>query len=219
MSLAPPPGWAKCFGALAGVYGLGFFAIVAGYFWARWFAMGLGLSGAISAAISVWQVGPEPVLMFYGGTHLLIAAVMWGKAMSGVFDGRKEWRSRFRIDDGSTHKLGKAIVRAGISLPYILMYALAPRTDAATTALVVGGATLAVAGIWGLTKVRTWGVVALAGSGAALAASLGQGLGYVSLGDYAVHMNFVGLTAVALLAFAVAPFARPMFRYLRESID
>ena len=144
--------------------------IVAGYFWARWFAMGLGLSGAISAMISVWQVGPEPVLVFYGGTHLAVAAVMWGKAMSGVFDGRKEWRERFRLDDNSTHKLGKAIVRAGVSLPYILMYALAPRTDAATTLAVAGGAGLAVAGIWALTRMRTWGIFALAGSAVALLA-------------------------------------------------
>ena len=29
--------------AVAGVYGLAFFALVAGYFWARWFAVGVGL--------------------------------------------------------------------------------------------------------------------------------------------------------------------------------
>jgi hypothetical protein len=46
--------------ALAGCYGLAFFALVAGYFWARWFAVGVGLFGVIVAAVSLWQVRHAP---------------------------------------------------------------------------------------------------------------------------------------------------------------
>jgi len=220
VSLAPPPGWARCFAALAGVYGLGFFAVVAGYFWARWFAMGLGLSGAISAAISMWQVGPEPVLVFYGGTHLLISGFLWGKGMALAFDGRKEWRKRFHLDEPATHKLGKAIVRAGISLPYILMYALAPREGAGGALAALAGMSLAVLGVSGLVKARTWGLVALSAGAAALAASLAMSPTMVSFGSgYSINVFFLGQMAVALLAIAVAPFAGPVFRYLRQPID
>jgi len=41
--------------ALAGVYGMAFFALVAGYFWARWFAVGLSLYGVLTAVFGIWQ--------------------------------------------------------------------------------------------------------------------------------------------------------------------
>jgi hypothetical protein len=39
--------------ALCGVYGLAFFALVAGYFWARWYAVGVGLYGVIVGVIGL----------------------------------------------------------------------------------------------------------------------------------------------------------------------
>ena len=53
-----------------GVYGLAFFSLVAGYFWARWYAVGVGLYGVITAASGCGRSAPEPVLLFIGGTHL-----------------------------------------------------------------------------------------------------------------------------------------------------
>ncbi|HWU90913.1 MAG TPA: hypothetical protein VN253_26790, partial [Kofleriaceae bacterium] len=52
------PELTKALAALAGVYGLAFFALVAGYFWARWYAVGVGLYGVITAAVGMWQLGP-----------------------------------------------------------------------------------------------------------------------------------------------------------------
>ena len=45
---------------IAGCYGLAFFAVVAGYFWARWYAVGVGLYGVITAAslyLGAWRRG------------------------------------------------------------------------------------------------------------------------------------------------------------------
>src|SRR5689334_18385500 len=82
--LNPPPGWEKAIAAMALVYGLGFFGVVAGYFWARWYAIGLGLYGVITTAVSLWQFGPEPVFMFIGGTHGAVALMLWGDGVSRV---------------------------------------------------------------------------------------------------------------------------------------
>ena len=58
-----------------GVYGLAFFALVAGYFWARWYAVGVGLFGVIVAVVVMWSASAlEPLFVFIGGTHLLADA-------------------------------------------------------------------------------------------------------------------------------------------------
>jgi hypothetical protein len=49
LAMLLPAEWERTFMALGLVYGAGFFALVAGYFWARWYAIGLGMSGLITA--------------------------------------------------------------------------------------------------------------------------------------------------------------------------
>jgi len=71
------PDLTKAFVAIAGVYGMAFFALVAGYFWARWYAVGVGLYGVITAAVGMWQVGAEPVILFIGGTHFAATMFLW----------------------------------------------------------------------------------------------------------------------------------------------
>src|SRR3954469_24008402 len=66
----------KAMYALAGVYGLAFFGLVAGYFWARWYAVGVGLYGVITTAVGMWRLGPEPILLFLGGTHLAATVML-----------------------------------------------------------------------------------------------------------------------------------------------
>src|SRR4051812_43861019 len=85
--------------ALAGCYGLAFFALVAGYFWARWFAVGLGLYGIITSVVGLWQMGPEPVLLFVGGTHLAATVMLWGTTMSEGYDGQTAWRQKLHMDE------------------------------------------------------------------------------------------------------------------------
>jgi len=216
-SLTPPPGWGPCFGALAGVYGLGFFALVAGYFWARWFVIGIGISGFISGVVSVLQIGMEPVLLFYGGTHLAASLALWGEGMSSLFDGRNEWRDRFHMDENATNRLGKAVIRAGISLPFVVMYALAPREGAAVGWTAAGGAVLAGVGIWALVRLRTWGLLAMGGAAAALLAAASEGPALsAQTNGYALNLSALGVVGALLLLAAVAPFAAPFVRRLRS---
>ena len=48
--------WWACFAALGGVYGTAFFALGADWFWARWFAVGLGYSGLTVAGWGMVQM-------------------------------------------------------------------------------------------------------------------------------------------------------------------
>jgi hypothetical protein len=211
-ALLAPDEWRPAFGGLAGVYGLGFFAVVAGYFWARWYAIGLGLSGLIVAAMSMWQIGPEPVLIFYGVTHTGISLLLWGDSMSKNFDGQLAWRERFHLDENATHRLGRAVIRASVSLPFMLLYALAPRQDASFLALAALG--LAGTGMWAMIRMRTWGLVAMAGAAViSVAAIPGHDVAMVSS---SVGINLPALATVAglMLTASLAPFASPVARWL-----
>ena len=108
------PALAPALGALAGCYGLAFFGLVAGYFWARWYAVGLCLYGVITTAVGIWQLGPEPILLFVGGTHLVATLALWGDSMAVSYDGQTSWRDRFHMDDNAVQRLGRAVIRAGV---------------------------------------------------------------------------------------------------------
>jgi hypothetical protein len=217
LALLGPPGWPAAFAAMALVYGAGFFALVAGYFWARWYAIGLGMSGLITAVFSIFQIGMEPVLMFYGLTHGGVSLFLWGGGMSLGFDGRKEWRERFHLDENATHKLGKSVIRLGISLPYIVLYALAPKEGAAETLVAALAGALVLTGVVAMFRMRTWGVIALMGGTLAMGASLVSApFALAPFGNgYAVNVTAAGMAAVLLIAAALLPFARPIARYLR----
>ena len=86
----------------------------------------------ITAAVGMWQIGAEPVLLFIGGTHLAATVFLWGQAMSEPYDGQAAWREKFHMDDNAVQRLGRSVIRAGVSLPFILLYAFVPRPDAAT---------------------------------------------------------------------------------------
>jgi len=116
--------------ALAGVYGLAAFSLISGYFWARWYAVGVSLFGVIVGAVGLWQVGFDEQVVFIGGTHLVATMLLWGSAMSQSYDGQTAWRERFHMDDNAVQRLGKAVIRAGVSLPFVLLYALAPKAGA-----------------------------------------------------------------------------------------
>jgi hypothetical protein len=175
------------------------------------------MSGLITAVFSIVQIGMEPVLLFYGVTHGGVSLFLWGGGMSLAFDGRKEWRERFHLDENSTHKLGKSVIRLGISLPYIVLYALAPKEGAgeALFAALAGG--LVLTGIVAFFRMRTWGVAALVGGAAVLSASLlTSAFGIAPFGNgYAVNLTAAGAAGVLLVVAAIAPFARPITRYLR----
>ncbi|MCP4447782.1 MAG: hypothetical protein GY811_20955 [Myxococcales bacterium] len=214
-SLLAPEGWGPVFGSLAGLYGTGFLALVAGYFWARWFVIGLGLSGFMTGAISLFQMGAlEPILVFYTATHLSLTLVLWGNGMARGFDGRKEWRERFHLDESATNRLGKSVIRVGVSLPFVLLMALAPKEDAALALL--GGGSI-VAGVWALTKMRSWALPAMGAGALTLLASTVGAASLVPLsGNVALNLDQVAVGAIGFTLLALAPFVSPVLNFLKS---
>ena len=198
------PEFTKAFAAIAGVYGLAFFSLVAGYFWARWYALGVGLYGVILAAVGFISgklpEGSEGILMFVGGTHLAATLSLWGSAMAGPYDGQTAWREKFHMDDHAVQRLGRAVIRAGVSLPLVLAYALAPRPGS----LVISLALVALTGLGlrALLKLKTWGVLALGTAG------------FVLLALGSLDGLLTPALAGALLVSSAVPFAGPMARWL-----
>lgn len=208
----PDPRLVPFLSSLAATYGLSFFAVVAGYFWARWFAIGLGLYGFSTGFLLVWQIGPEPVVLFYALTHGAISVLLWGPRVAAQFDGRVDWRERFHLDENATHRLGRAVIRVGLTLPFLLAYGLAPREGAGQMLLAAGAVGLAGLGIWGLLRLRTWGVLTMIAGAAAILVTAPSTVTPLAISADVAASGVVG--AILLLA-AAAPFVGPMLRYVR----
>ncbi len=210
-----PEGWGAAFGSLSLIYGIGFVGVVAGYFWARWFVVGLGISGFMTGAISLLQLGVlEPTLVFYAGTHLAVTGLLWGNGMAKHFDGRPEWRKKFHLDENATNRLGKSIIRVGVSLPYVVLFALAPREGSELALL--GGAGV-MAGAWGLSKMRSWALPAMgAGALTMLVATVGEPMMVPLSGRLAMNLDLVALGAIGFTMLALAPFVGPVVKYLKS---
>jgi len=207
--LVGPPAFAPMFLALAGSYLTGFFGVVSGWFWARWFAMGLGFSGLILAALLGWQIGLDPVVWIYGGSHAVVVLALLGQGPSSAFDGRKDWREKYKMDDSAANRLGKSIINAGASLPYLILAGLAPKQGMAAA---LGFAALAagVLGLRAMVRLRTWGVLALAAAAALVVGARGAGWNMMASGA-----EWSTIAAAVLLCAAVAPFVGPIARRLR----
>lgn len=205
------PDMNNAFYAIAGVYGLAFFGLVAGYFWARWYAVGVSLYGVITCAVGLWQMGAEPILLFFGGTHLAATLMLWGSTMAQPYDGQTAWREKFHMDDNAVQRLGRSVIRAGVSLPFVLLYALAPKPPEGGSMLVtIVAVCLTGLGIRALVQMKTWGVLALGAAGVLLTTMTGIDL---FQGDGGVFMP-AGLLAGALLLAASVPFVAPMTRWV-----
>lgn len=209
-----PPEMGPMFTAMAALYGVAFFGVVAGWFWGRWYAQGMGYFGLAMGVIAIWQLGLEPVLVFITVSHALISFLLAGEAMAASFDGRTDWRAKFHLDDGGVNRLGKSVVRAAMSLPLLLIWALAPTQPgddgnlAALLPLALGGA-----GLWGLLRMRTWGLLALAGSAVTVAGVSLSGASLHGTAGFGAGVP-VAIAAAFLLGGAVVPFARPLARKL-----
>jgi hypothetical protein len=207
--LLPPQFKPMMFGLVA-IYGAAYFGLVAGWFWARWFASGVAFSGLAIAVMMAVQVGLEPIVWIWGGAHLAAFACLLGEGPRAQFEGRTDWRQRFRLDEGGVTRLGKSVQRAGASLPYLVMAALGPKEGSADLiALALG-----VAGVIALLRLRTWGVLALAGAAClSLFGALSGSPTVVVSSAWSLDMAS-GLAAALALTLAVAPMARPIARSL-----
>ena len=97
-------------------------------------------------------------------SHLTATVMLWGASMSELYDGQTAWREKFHMDDSAVQRLGRSVIRAGVSLPMVLIYGLAPKQPAAFVAS-IGVILLAAFGLRAIVRLRTWGVLALGAAG------------------------------------------------------
>jgi len=149
--------------------------------------------------------------VFFGAAHVVLCLALAGTGAAASFDGRRDWRERFRLDDNGVNRLGKAVTRAGASLPYLILAGLAPREGAS---LVLGAIALVagVAGLRAIIRMRTWGLFALAAAGAAAMMVHPSVLAAGDVDVFAWPLPWVGSF---LCAAAVAPFLPDIVRSLR----
>lgn len=204
--------WFRCFLGLGIVYGLAFFSLAAGWFWARWYTMGIGVSGMTMAAIGVIQLGLDPGLLIWGGLHLIIYLPLLGEAMAEMYEGQPAWRERFGMDEHGVHRLKRAVGSAATGLPTLIMFTLAPRQGSMAPLLALG---LAVLGFYGLVRLRFWGVVAT-GMGATYLFGVLTMYNSTSLYMGAGSHQLLGLAALGFMALSVVPFIGPAYRFLKE---
>ncbi len=210
VALAQGGAWARCFFALAAAYGVAFFSVAAGWFWGRWYTMGLAASGITLAILGLITSGWNPSLAIWGGIHLLIYGPLMGDAMAEHYEGQRAWRERYQLDENGVLRIKRAVKGAATALPTLIFFTLAPRDGAALTSLLVLGAAL---GLLGLVRLRFWGVALLGLTAAGLATQLA--LGGAQLGVAFFSPLALGGFALAALLYALLPFAGPTLRYLR----
>lgn len=209
LAVNAPEGWGPAFAALGACYAVAFFAVVAEWFWGRWFATGIGWSGLMVAIISLVMIGWVPALLVYGGIHALIVVPLAGKSMAARYDLQEDWRKRYRMDDLGVARLRKTITRSAASLPSLILWALGPKDPGQGMLVSLAALALLGLGLGGLVRARTWGWLAVAG--AAAAALVGGGLfGTRSFAPFARPE-----LAIAFLIAAVVPFTLPAIRFLR----
>jgi len=218
-----PPGWSAAFFALALCYLTAFMALASEWFWARWFASGLGWSGAMVGVFALVIHGWQPALAVYGGLHALVVAMLAGPKIAARYDLQPAWRERFAMDDFGVQRLRKAVTRGSAALPSLILWALGPREEAASTAILLMAVALTTLGLSGLVRLRSWGVLALGGATLAafaalgLTSGLGQGIfaGTTGAAPFAAVLAPMAVAALLWLPLAVLPFVGPVARYLR----
>ncbi len=222
--LAPPDqpevrAWVPAFLALSLTYGLSFFALAADGFWARWFAVGLGYSGL---TVAMWGMVTartiDPVLLFYGMTHGIVALFLQGQKLADHFEGQKSWRELLRVtDDHGVEKVRHTVTRAAASLPTLILIALAPKEGQAALLVLVG------VGLFAVLRNRTAGVMLFLGTAIALPLSLlhTHATEAVTLPSRfgvlftPVHLHQLAMLSSALLLAAALPYLRPMIQFVR----
>jgi hypothetical protein len=113
------------------------------------------------------------------------------------------------MDEHAVQRLGRSVIRAGVSLPMVLIYGLAPK-QSTMMVLSLGALVLVVLGLRGLIRMRTWGVLAIGAAGGLMLAL--SGIQMATYEPLALQPALAG----ALLVFAAWPWAQPLARTLRR---
>ena len=233
LSVNAEPGWGPALLGLSLSYMIAFFAVAAGWFWARWFASGLGWSGFMVGLMALTMFGWHPTLGIYAGLHALVVLLLRGGKMAALYELRPEWRARFAMDEFGVARLGKAVTRGAGALPTLILWALAPREPQGMLASLetgVGaagfvGLALLVVSLVGLVRRRSFAVLALGASMATVAVGVvlaGGGLAVPFEATTGGLLTAAGpfvlapapVLVLAFLTSAFLPWARPLARYL-----
>ncbi len=212
-ALLAPPEWRAMMLGLGACYLAAFLALAAEWFWGRWFAAGLGYSGAMVGLLSLVMIGVHPALIVYGGLHVVVVATLWGPRVAARYELQTAWREKYGLDEPGVAKLGKTVTRSAASLPTLIMWALAPRTG---QGLAVWAVLAAFLGLAGLLRMRTWALLAL--TGAAVAATLSATpAAVVALGTGGAWTVWAPAPVSSLwLLAAVLPFVPAAWRFVRS---
>jgi hypothetical protein len=202
IALAPDTGVAAFFGSLAAIYAVGVVGLLGRFFWARWFARGVGMWGAFAGAFLMLSTGVGLVLVAFTASHGAVALLLMGEGVAARYDARADWRERWNLDERNAARIADLVTNMGSLLPWVAFYAFFPRMGGAATIVAMA---LATAGLGGILRMRTWGVLAVAAAavtlaGAAILSATGWGALFVA----------------GLLGVALSPFARPVVRFMRS---
>lgn len=218
-----PAAWRPAFAAMALCYGVAFLALASQWFWARWFALGLAWSGTTLGIVSLVMVGWHPMLALYGGLHALVLGMLAGPNMVARFEMQAQWRERYAMDEFAVARLRRVVTRASTALPSLILWALAPREGQGLW-LISGLAMICgMAGLAGLLRLRTWGVLSLGVSGllslagaASLPLSSLASDGWVRSVSWAGNLRPGVLFSAVLLLAAIAPLTGALRRAWRS---
>ena len=123
---------------------------------------GIGNFGSVFLLLML-QLGFEPILAFFGGTHALVAVLLMGEGMASRYERSEHTKERWNFQEESLVLMRRAFKSAGSTLPLLVMYFFAPKPEAISVAVL---AMAAVAGV-GLARGKTWGLIPLLGISAA----------------------------------------------------
>ena len=205
-----------CYLGLAICYTLAFVGLAAEWFWARWFAIGIGNFGSLLLFVLL-QVGMEPIIAFFGFTHLAVALLLTGEGMAARYEYSEAAAERWNLQEESLTLMRRAVKSAGSTIPILILYTLGPSPEAMHfVALGLG-----LVGLVGLLRGRTWGVLSLGAAGLIAACEFVFGdpasgflilspMGYPMVSGTVVNALAAGLLLVPMV------FAGSMLRFLRR---
>lgn len=197
-------------------YGLAFIGLAAEWFWARWFAIGVGNFGSLML-LALLQVGLEPIVAFFGLTHLAVSLLLTGEGMAAHYEYSEQTNERWNFQEESLVMMRRAVKSAGSTIPILILYTLMPRPELLQwVALGLG-----VVGLITLLRGRTKGALMLGGAGALALIDLAWNgpsnttllidpYSHTAISGPIFHVFTLGLLLIP------AGMARPMLRFLRQ---
>lgn len=203
LAFMPDTGVQAFFGSLGAIYLAAVAGVALRWFWARWFAVGVGWWGAMAGGSLMLMTGVSAFLVAFTMSHFALVVLLSGAEMVRAYEGREDWRKKYQLDERGVSRIGGLVTNLGTLLPFAAFYAFFPRgTDASApfALLLAGIGTIAV------LRMRTWGLFAIAAGGIGIAVAAGDGIA-------GVGTALVG----AMLALSVARFLPDVVRWFRSA--